>query len=130
MQRALVVRAAIWVAGTIPVLSQQERSIVELLRVQGALSAERAKEVLAAAEIADNKYLDLQATGAAEVECGRYFIKARFLRGIAVAFGETSGREDSVDALYEMRSCMESPGEFLSYVDSQIAVLVASSKEL
>ena len=110
-----------------PELGTQEEAVLELLKTHGGLSTEQAKSAIAAADTADEKYLELQQQGRERPEWIGYFCRARLLQGIATAFQAFGSYDDDiVDAIYEMRFCVQSPSQFLRHVDSEIRLLKLS----
>ena len=127
-QRAIASKAAIWAAGRLSNLEDAEISVIQALESSGDLSLDEAKVLMNSAEAADEKYFELQAQGAHRWEWEEYFFKARLLRGLAVAFGSPNlPQEDIADAIYEMCHSMDSPRDFLSYIESLITTMRFSS---
>lgn len=101
------------------------RSLVDAAVEHNALSGEELASVRAYAEMADDKYFELQENPATAAESHRWFVQARLATALANAFGG-SDAEAAADAAYELCIIDDDAGVAIALIEAAIVRQKAS----
>ena len=119
-RRRIVAKACALVGNSLHDLEPEIEELLATAEAEHALSVTQAEQACTLADVADERYFDLQEQGAAEAEWIEWFFKARLLTALCNGLGEPSW-SDTADAIYELSVIVDDPSELIDLVRREIS---------